>query len=262
VCTAGVWHWVGNPQLGPALTALIDTRLGELSGEVRQVLELLALGEPLGVDLLQTLASAAALEDAADRDLVTVALIGGRWEVRLSHPLYGEAVRARMNPVRARRLRGRLAEALTGVQDLLRQAVLTMDSDLAPDPDLFLAAAYRATLLTDLVLAERLARAARDGGAGFQAQLLLAFVLSFRFRGEEAEREFATAALLAGSDRSRLRVAYHRAGNLYLLLGRMDEAHAVLGTAERLAGSDVELLGVRALLCAATCRLDEAEVAA
>jgi len=166
-----------------------------------------------------------------------------------------------MNPVRARRLRSQLVEALTGVQDILRHAVLAVDSDLAPDPALFLAAAYRAAMLTDLVLAERLARAARDGGAGFPAQFLLAFLLSFQMRGEEAEREFATAAALADSDSLRLRVAHHRASNLYLLLGRMDEAHAVVAVAERLAESDVELLGVRALFCAASGRRDEAAAA-
>lgn len=110
-CTAGMWHWVGEPRLGPALTALIDTRIGELSGDVRHVLELLALGEPLDIELLQALAGATEVEDAADRELVTVARTGRHWEARLAHPLYGETVRARLNPVRARRLRGMLVEA-------------------------------------------------------------------------------------------------------------------------------------------------------
>jgi hypothetical protein len=156
-------------------------------------------------------------------------------------------------------LRGRLVEVLTGVQDLLRHAVLAVDSDLPPDPGLFLAAAYRATLLTDLVLAERLARAARDGGAGCEAQLLLAFLMSFQLRGEEAEREFATAAALADSDPLRLRVAHARAVNLHLLLAQMEQAYAVLGNAERLTGAEVELLGVRALFAMAEGRIAEAE---
>ncbi|MGH3840450.1 MAG: helix-turn-helix transcriptional regulator, partial [Pseudonocardiaceae bacterium] len=263
--SAGVWHWDGEPQLGPALAALIGTRIGELSGDLRSVLELLALGEPLAVELVQSLTSAAAIEDAADRDLVTVQRRGGRWEARLAHPLYGEAVRTRMNPLRARRLRGQLADALAsagGVLDVLRHAVLAVDSDLPPDPALFLAAANRATLLADSVLAERLARAACDSGAGFEAQLLLAFQLSWLFQGEEAEREFATAAAWADTDARRLRVAHARAQNLYFLLARVDDADAVLGGAQHCLGAEVELLGIRALIAATAGSLDEAASAA
>ena len=232
MCSAGVWHWTGEPRLGAALTALIDTRIGELSGDLRRLLDLLALGEPLGAELLQSLTGAAAIEDGADRSLVTVQRLGGRWEARLAHPLYGEAVRARMNPVRARRLRGQLVKALTDADDhpdVLRHAVLAVDSDLPPDPVLLLAAAYRATLLTDSLLAERLVRAARDSGAGFEAQLVLAFQLCWLFRGDEAEREFTTAAAMADTDARRLRVAQARAVNLYFLLARVDDAYAVLG---------------------------------
>lgn len=264
-CSAGVWHWAGEPRLGAALTALIDTRIGELSGDLRKLLDLLALGEPLGVELLESLTGAAAIEDAADRSLVTVQRLGGRWQVRLAHPLYGEAVRARMNPVRARRLRGQLVKALTGADDhpdVLRHAVLAVDSDLPPDPALLLAAAYRATLLTDSLLAERLVRAARDSGAGFEAQLVLAFQLCWLFRGDEAEREFATAAAMADTDARRLRVAQARAVNLYFLLARVDDAYAVLGGVQHRSGTDVETLGVQALFTATAGKLDEAAPAA
>ncbi len=231
VCIAGMWHWVGEPRLGLALTALIDARIGELSGGMRRVLELLALGEPLDVNLLESLATPTAVEDAAERELVTVHRVGGRWEARIAHPLYGEMVRSRMNPVRARRLRGHLAETLSGAKDrhdVLRRAVLAVDSDLPPDPELFLAAASQATLLADPILTERLARAARDCGGGFEAQLTLAFHLCWTFRGEEAEQEFAAAGAMAVSDPQRLQVAHARATNLYHLLARVADAHAVL----------------------------------
>ncbi|MGH3840447.1 MAG: helix-turn-helix transcriptional regulator [Pseudonocardiaceae bacterium] len=271
ICHAGVWHWTGQPRLGPALTAIIEARIGELSGGLRRVLELLALGEPLDVDLLQTLATPAAIEDAADRELVSVHRIDGRWEARLAHPLYGEAVRARMNPLRARRLRGRLVEALfgtAGVQDVLRRAVLAVDSDLPPDPELFLAGATHAALRADVLLAERLVTAARDcaagcaGAAGCAAQLSLAFHLSWQHRGEEAEEAFATAAAWADTDPLQLRVAQARALNLVFLLARQDDAHAVLAMAARCPGGAVELLGIQALFWTLTGRLDEAESAA
>jgi DNA-binding CsgD family transcriptional regulator len=264
-CTAGLWHWVGEPQLSPALTTLIDMQFVELTSQLRHVLELLSLGEPLDIQLLQSLAGADAVEDTADQALMTVVRAGHRWHARLAHPLYGEAVRARMNPMRARRLRGQLARALSsgnGTDDVLRQAVLAMDSDLLADPALFLAAAYRAALLTDSVLAERLGRVARDCGAGFDAQLTLAFQLCWLYRGEEAETEFAAAAALADTNARRLRVAHGRAVNLYFLLAQLDDAQAILTEAAYYTGADLELLGVRALFALSAGRLDEAASAA
>jgi DNA-binding CsgD family transcriptional regulator/tetratricopeptide (TPR) repeat protein len=261
VCSAGIWHWVGKPRLGPALTALIEARIGQLSEGMRGVLELLALGEPLEIDLLRTLTSMAAIEDAADRDLVTADRAGGRWEARLAHPLYGDAVRARMNPLRARRLRGQLVGALTGAggtHDVLRHAVLAVDSDLPPDPDLFLAGATRAALLTDIVLFERLIRAACECGGGFEAQLTLGFCLCWQHRGEEAEQELAAAARLADTDRRRLRVAITRAVNLFFLMGRLRDAHTVLGEAESCCEAEVELLGIRALFAGTAGQLEVA----
>ncbi|HET9258323.1 MAG TPA: sigma factor-like helix-turn-helix DNA-binding protein [Pseudonocardiaceae bacterium] len=257
---SGVWHWVGEPRLSPALTTLIETRIGELPSEVRRVLELLALHEPLDLELLRSLATAAGVEDAAERKLITPRWVHGRWRARLAHPLYGEAVRARMNPIRTRRSRGQLAQALAAAdeaQDPIRRAVLAADSDLPPDPDLLLAGATQATLLSDLVLAERLAHAARDHGAGFEAQLALAYLLSWQSRGEEAERECLGAEALADTDARRLRAAYCRAGNLFFLLDRMGDAHAVLD-----AAAGVEVLGPQALFAVMSGQLDEARTAA
>lgn len=260
-CTDHTWHWWGEPQLSSALAALIDARIGGLPPGVRGVLELLALAEPLGVDLLQSLVGEAELENSADRKLVTVNLDGDQWVARLAHPLYGEAVRGRLSPVRARRLRGRLVESLTvgsKLVDGLKLAVLALDSDLPPDPEMFLAAANRASLLTDFELTERLVVAARAGGAGFDAQLLLGFTLTFVFRAEEAELEYAKAAALASSDAQRLRVAQARAVNLSLIVGRPDEGNAVLTAADNCAGAGVELLGLRSLFAMAADRLEEA----
>ena len=83
---------------------------------------------------------------------------------RLAHPLYGEVRRAAMGTLRARRLRGRVAQTLDVVPDPIPRAVLTLDSDLPPEPALFLQAAEAATRMYDLPLAERLARAAAATG--------------------------------------------------------------------------------------------------
>ena len=73
-------------------------------------------------------------------------------QARLAHPLFGEVQRARIGTLHARRLRGRIAQALADAggrraDDTLRRAVLMLDSDLVPDSVLLTDAARRATKL-------------------------------------------------------------------------------------------------------------------
>ena len=49
----GVWRWTGRLSLAPSLADLVDARIGSLSPGVRDVLELVAFGEPLGLPLLR-----------------------------------------------------------------------------------------------------------------------------------------------------------------------------------------------------------------
>jgi DNA-binding NarL/FixJ family response regulator len=205
----GVWGWSGRPTISGELAEIISGQMGELPEPIRDVVDLLALGEPLPA---AALGDPIAVEDAEARRLVRV---DERLDVRLAHPLYGEVRAAGLGRLRARRLRGRLA---LGTPDPLRRAVLALDSDLDPDPDLFLAAAREALRLSRLELTERLARAAGDR---FDAQLVLAYALTWLSRGEEADR--VLAGLGDGA-----RVAVPRAGNLFWTLGRADEALAVL----------------------------------
>jgi len=230
----GVWLWTGDPRLSPALDALIESRIGRLPDRSRQVLDLLALGEPLAVDLLGELVDQPSVEDVLDRGLAEATRRSAGLELRLAHPLFGEAVRARTGTLRARRLRGVLATALAthGPADraaLLHRAVLHVDSDLPPDPDLLREGAVEAATVTDVETAQRLASAARDAGGGFPAQLLLAFLLAWAVQPEAAEAEFVTAESAATTDDERVRVALARVFNRIVLdstadLGRILDA--------------------------------------
>src|SRR5207302_5477112 len=66
----GVWRWRGRPALSPGLTELVGSRVGRLSAEVGEVVDLLAFGEPLGAGMLAALAGAEAGEEAEDRGLI------------------------------------------------------------------------------------------------------------------------------------------------------------------------------------------------
>ncbi|MGP4084289.1 LuxR C-terminal-related transcriptional regulator [Streptomyces sp. KR55] len=230
--SGGVWRWSGRPQVPPGLAELVDALMGRLSDPVRQVVNLLALSEPLGVTLLGRLVDPAAVELAETSGVVKVERDGRRLEARLAHPLYGELQRARLGQLTARRLRGSIATALaaTGcrrVDDTLRRAVLAADSDLEPDAALLTDAAHRAIQMLDLPLAERLARAAAETG-GFEARSAHAHALSWLNRADEADAELTALAGLASTEQQRLAVAVPRAANLFWTAGRPAEAEEVL----------------------------------
>ncbi|WP_229399530.1 LuxR C-terminal-related transcriptional regulator [Micromonospora okii] len=189
--TYGFWRWTGRLALAPSLTDLIDTRIGQLTPGVRAVLELVALGEPLGLHLLYQAVEQADVETAEERGLIAVAQNDRRVDVRPAHPLYGEVMRRRCPVSRTRRLQARLAELLESVgarrrDDLLRVAVWRLDSGTGQDPALLLDAAAQAFARYDVPLATRLARAALDADGGFDAAELLATILMFADRPDEA----------------------------------------------------------------------------
>ncbi|MCD2194785.1 LuxR C-terminal-related transcriptional regulator [Actinomycetospora endophytica] len=200
----GSWAWHGAVTLSPALDDLVASRIGTLTGEQRRVLELLSVSEPLGLGMIEELAGAAAVEEVSQRGLVSVEPDGGRWEVRLGHPLYGESVRARTSVPRARRLRSELSAALarTGgrrVGDGLRRAVLDLGSDRPLDPSVLLTAAMQASGLGDFTLAERLLRAAVGAGGGFEARAGLSHLLVYLMRDDEADAMLAEAVAAAST---------------------------------------------------------------
>ncbi len=208
----GHWTWTGDPVVPPSLAEMIEARIGTLSTTVADVIDALAVGEPIDLASLVRIADPAAVEEAETRGLITLDRIGDRVEVRLAHPLYGEVRRRRAPATRLRRLRGCVAAELAGsdghddMQVVVRRAVLSLDSDLEREPALLLTAARAALGLADLHLADRLAHAAIRAGAGAEATFVRAFALSRSGHGEEADAVLAgiPAADLEAADHARL----------------------------------------------------------
>jgi DNA-binding CsgD family transcriptional regulator len=191
VQTYGFWRWTGRLTLAPSLADLVDARIGGLTPGIRDVVELVSFGEPVGLTLLMRGADPADVEAAEERGLIQVIADERRRDVRLAHPLYGEVVRRRCPVTRSRRLQAGLADLVERAgarrrDDLLRVAVWRLDSGTAQDGALLLDAARQAFSRFDIDLARRLATAAFDAGAGFAAAELLATVLLFADRPEEA----------------------------------------------------------------------------
>ena len=125
----GMWMLRMPLTASERLVELVASRLADLPAAVEDVLDLLAVGEPLGLSLLESLGRSGALEDAERQDLIEVSEIHGELEVRLAHPIYGEVLRQKLPRTGLRRLWATLAEALEATgsqrsQDVLHVAAL------------------------------------------------------------------------------------------------------------------------------------------
>lgn len=230
---AGVWRWAGPWVTTPRLAELISDRIGRLDETEQEVLEIVAYGEPIGADLLMSMADRHTVEAVESRELLWARRDGRRVDVRLAHPLYGEVLRAGCSPQRSAVLRRSLADAVeaTGARrkdDWLRIATWRLDAAAPVRPDVLVAAAGRAFALLDLPLAERLARTAFELGGDPAAGTVLWRALFLSERSAETEEVLARLAGTPMSDSQRGDYAVGRAGNLFWGLQRVDEAFALL----------------------------------
>ena len=233
----GVWRVRGALPASSRLVEIIEARLVQLDESVRRPLGILALGEPLEIELLSAVDASTGLEALEERGLVRIEADGRRLVARLPHPLYAEVLRARLSPLHARASAGALAGALkvTGArrrEDTLRLAIWSLDGGSPLPPEIMLAAATTARERFDFPLAERLARAARDSGAGFEAGLLLAQVCWLQDRAEEAQQHLDALDAEARTDQQRALLAMTRIGVLDWSLKQTDAALRVAEQAE------------------------------
>jgi len=227
---SGVWLWDGKPRLSPTLAELVEARISQVPASARDVLDALAVAEPLDADVLATITNPEALAEAESLGLVRVDPSVRPASVRLAHPMLGEVRRTRS--LRLARLRGRIAtelgrKAATDPRDLVRRAALTLESDLAPDTELLIAAAWAAMQLLDLRLAETLAERAVAAGGGLEAKTAHAMTLVQLERGTEAE---AILAELADQTTGPLRtqIAILRAATFAVVFGQTANAERVV----------------------------------
>ncbi len=222
----GIWRLAGGLHPTARLAELVTLRLGELSGAEQAVVELLAVGEPLGQARLARLADPAAVEALERKGLITSRLDGRRVQVWLAHPVYADVVRAGISALRERSLARSLAEVIEATGARRREDTLLLASCrmVSGDgsPELLVAGALAARARHDQALTERLARAAIAKGASFDARLAAAEAAHFQGRPGQAEQEAAALAADAASDAERARVALVRFDNAFFLRGRAD----------------------------------------
>jgi DNA-binding CsgD family transcriptional regulator len=237
----GCWWWVGEPVMPPGLVELIEARMGALTAPVNDLVDALAVGEPIELSALRRITDPAVVEEAETRGLITLEPAGARVDVRLAHPLHGEIRRRRAPRSRLRRFRGLVATELAAakgcddVEVVVRRATLSVESDLEPDAELLVRAAYGAVGLGDLALADRLGEAAIAAGAGAEPSLLRAHALSWLGHGAEAEAVLAGIDTAALSGEERGRFAFLRSSNALWALSDPELAKALVDEAQRTA---------------------------
>ncbi|OBJ54378.1 AAA family ATPase [Mycobacterium sp. 1423905.2] len=214
------------------LSGVVDDYLSGLPAPARAVLDYLAVAEPLARADLTALAGEQAVTDAEVAGAVRPAPLD---ELFAAHPVYAERARAALTPDGARVLRTAVVNQLSKhrpehVSDRLRRSVLAVDSDSPePVPDA-VAAAEEALRLGDLVLAERLARAALHRSGGLAARLPLAHALGWQGRGREAGAVLAEVDPAELSETELMAWAVPRAANQFWMLDEPERATAFLQT--------------------------------
>ena len=255
---AGVWMWDERVAVSDRTSGMVGRQLSGLAPDVALVIDTLSQYEPLGVDMLCDLVDRHHLEVAEQMNLVTVERCGSRLMARLAHPLFGALRRATGGELYLSRIRGTLAQRLAKEDDddmhaTVRRALLTLESDLAPDRKLFLKAAQCGMTLLDLDLSDRFAAAAADAGAG-EATGLRAMSLAGRGDGDRADAILRRIGM-DGPDGHHW--ATVRAANLIWNLGRPAEASAILdglASAPESAAERAERVAVEACADAVAAR--------
>jgi DNA-binding NarL/FixJ family response regulator len=205
----GLWRLSAKPSMSRPLAELVAQRLDGLTPDERGVLELLALGEPLPVDEVATLADRDSLLSTEARGMTVVGGPAAGHTVRLAHPLYGEVLRDALPALRARDLRLRLAAVVTerrpvSSEDALRIARWLLDAGAPIATPLLVEAAGAANRAGDPDLGAQLAELAVADGAGIDAALLLA-------RAHVLRRHFAEADAVLSEHEAQARASHDMA---------------------------------------------------
>ncbi|NLD76904.1 MAG: AAA family ATPase [Acidimicrobiales bacterium] len=210
---AGMWSLHRDLRTGARLQELVGARLAHISDPAHRLLELLALAEPLAVDLL-TPDEGSQLDHLERRGLAKGEHHAGRWVALVEHPLITEAV-ANAVPTRRRievlrDVGARMVEAgFPAPGDALRTAAWHQECGDPLPLSAGLAAGREALASLALDRACELAQATVDE-APLEGNLLLGEVLRLQARAAEAEQALAIVAELDIDDETIVRVAMWR----------------------------------------------------
>ncbi|WP_235733932.1 helix-turn-helix transcriptional regulator [Mycolicibacterium austroafricanum] len=251
----GRWRLHGRLRVGADVFELVQRQLAGLSAGEVEVVEIVSAAGVLDWNILRALCDAAAIARTEHRGVIQFVDDGSHTLVRPGHPIVGEVVRQRCGVARTRQLNTVLAQSLSDflrrdatqpdpvgadVRTRIQLARFMMVSDTAPDLELITAAAAGAVTMSNLVLAEQLARFAFDRGGGLPSAIVLADAISWQGRGQEAEAILAAFDPDGADALVTVRWGCLRGANLFFGCGYAAWARAVLATVrERVASEEL-----------------------
>jgi DNA-binding CsgD family transcriptional regulator len=233
-----VWRLRGELPPTTRLRELVEARFRALGAEAVDALELLALCQPLAVDVVEDAVGHGALEELEVRGLLRVS--GTPPVAALAHPFHGEAVRLGLPPLRSRTI-------LRAHLDRIAERPPVDEADAVRRARWRVAAGYDVTL-PELLAAARAAHAASDWAAAadllgpvlqleptFESALLCGQAMYEIGDFGGAERALAVAADTAPTPTERVAAACLRAN--VLLWGAATEQDA-LAALDAVAAAD------------------------
>jgi len=185
----GYWTWTGDVRAGSRLEDIVEAGLAGLTRPERDLLDALALAEPVDVDVLGEVADCSRLGDLEGRGLVRLVSADGTAQALVADPVCADVLRTRLPASTRRLLVVRLADAFDRrgtVADPVRLADWRLEAGRPLALRELVAAAGRANARGERPTAERLARAALRRRNDVAAALELAAALNAQRRHEEA----------------------------------------------------------------------------
>jgi DNA-binding CsgD family transcriptional regulator/tetratricopeptide (TPR) repeat protein len=229
----GTWRWRGPLTGDGTLLDVLEVRLAGLDDRQRNALDVLAVGEPLGIEVFEGLVGIDVVDDLERQDLIRIWRDERREEASLAHPLYRDLLKQAMGSDELALAQERLAQAVEAAGgrrrgDLLRVALWRLAGPVEARADLLVAAAAEAEFRFDLELAERLARVAVERDESSTSWHALASSLRAQGRNDEADDAWARALDIETDAARRVGLAQSRAANLFFGMGDGGRAVAAL----------------------------------
>lgn len=213
----GIWTADGPLPVSRRLSDLLGDRLTDLSRRSRHLAETLSLCAPLGLEAIERQGYGNELAELERTGIATLRIDRMRCEARLSHPLYGEALRAGLIETSLRQILRTQADDIesSGMRrrgDELRVVMWRLEAGIASDRGALVRATNSASIGKDHELTARLATAAIRAGAGVDVIAPLGEALYELGRFDESIAVLVPALVAAENefDVVRLAVALHR----------------------------------------------------
>jgi DNA-binding CsgD family transcriptional regulator len=241
VRTEDGWQLRGALRADRQLHDLLEFRLRSLAPEELEAVEVLAAAEVLDWEILRGLRDVDALARLERSGVIQLVADGSHTVARLFHPILGETAMQRAGVVRSRQLYGVLAQHLRkhmraeeqrsrspDVRTQIQLAQFMTRSDLVPDLDVIIDAAASAMTMSNIALAEELARFAFDRGGGLAAAIVLGEAMGWQGRGDEVEAVLGAFDPDGTDELLTARWGCVRAMNLFFNCRQVEQARQVL----------------------------------